>query len=251
MQMIDAGAAAHFDAEGFLHVPGGLGADALAQVSGWIDALAAAPEVSGGVWKYHEAGEGTGPRLLSRIENFVPHHDGLAAFLTEGALPAAVAALFGEGAILFKDKVNFKLPGGAGFEPHQDVQAGWSAYGRRHISVLVALDPMTVENGCLEVMPAAHRNGLLGRLWEPLTEAETPSAAYRPVPCAAGDLLFFDSFLPHRSAPNRTDRPRRALYVTYNAQSDGDQRTRYYADKYRNHPPDIDRDPDKRYAYKV
>ena len=33
------------------------------------------------------------------------------------------------------------------------------------------------------------------------------------------------------SDTNTTDRPRRAMYLTYNAASDGDHRTRYYADK--------------------
>ncbi len=42
-------------------------------------------------------------------------------------LRGAVATLFGEPAMLFKDKINFKLPGGDGFKPHQDQQTGWSA----------------------------------------------------------------------------------------------------------------------------
>ncbi len=29
--------------------------------------------------------------------------------------------------MLFKDKINFTLPGGDGFKPHQDQQTGWSA----------------------------------------------------------------------------------------------------------------------------
>ncbi len=38
---------------------------------------------------------------------------------------------FGEESVLFKDKINFKLPGGDGFKEHQDVQAGWDDF-RRH-----------------------------------------------------------------------------------------------------------------------
>ena len=38
--------------------------------------------------------------------------------------PAHVGELFGEPAVLFKEKINFKMPGGAGFKAHQDQQAG-------------------------------------------------------------------------------------------------------------------------------
>jgi hypothetical protein len=41
------------------------------------------------------------------------------------------------------------------------------------------------------------------------------------------------------------------LYLTYNKLSDGDHREKYYNDKYKNYPPDIDRDPNKDYKFKV
>ena len=66
-----------------------------------------------------------------------------------------------------------------------------------------------------------------------------------------GDAVFFDSFAPHRSMSNKTDQPRRVLYITFNKLSEGDHRVQYYADKRRSYPPDIERDPDKDYAFKV
>jgi hypothetical protein len=63
--------------------------------------------------------------------------------------------------------------------------------------------------------------------------------------------LFFDSYLPHRSAPNATRQRRRVLYVTYNRASEGDQRARYYADKHANYPPDCEREAGRRYEYRV
>jgi hypothetical protein len=44
----------------------------------------------------------------------------------------------------------------------------------------------------------------------------------------AGQTLWFHSRTPHRSGPNLSDRPRRALYPTYNAASEGDLRSAYY-----------------------
>jgi len=64
--------------------------------------------------------------------------------------------------VLFKDKINFKLPGGDGFKPHQDQQAGWSTYADLFITAMVSLDATTADNGCLELCAGQHTRGLLG-----------------------------------------------------------------------------------------
>jgi len=163
----------------------------------------------------------------------------------------AVGELFGEPAVLFKDKVNFKLPGGDGFKAHQDVQAGWDAYAPLHITAMIAIDETNEANGSLEMIPGLHRQGLLGRQWAPLEDEHTGHQPYQAVHCRPGDAVFFDSFAPHRSSPNRTDKGRWVLYITYNAASQGDHRAQYFADKHKNYPPDIERSPDRDYAFKV
>ena len=70
-------------------------------------------------------------------------------------------------------------------------------------------------------------------------------------PSRPGDVVFFDSYVPHRSGPNLTAEARRVLYVTYNRLSEGDHRTRYYADKRKSYPPDCEREPGKPYVYRV
>ena len=153
--------------------------------------------------------------------------------------------------MLFKDKINFKLPGGEGFKAHQDVQAGWNAYASYYVSVLVSIDAATEANGCLEMAAGWHDRGLVGAEWAPLGEAEIAGMDFVLYPTASGDVMFFDSFAPHRSAPNLTHRPRRLLYVTYNRASEGDHRARYVADKRANFPPDIEREPGKNYVFRV
>ena len=49
--------------------------------------------------------------------------------------------------------------------------------------------------------------------------------------CRPARTLWFHSRTPHRSGPNRSSRPRRALYPTYNAAREGDRRAEYYAAK--------------------
>lgn len=154
-------------------------------------------------------------------------------------------------AILFKEKIIFKLPNSRGFEPHQDEQAGWDAYASLFVTALAAIDPASAENGCLEIVGGHNRRGLIGEMWRPLQEKELGGMKFMPCLLEPGDVVFFDSFTPHRSAPNLSPWPRRALYATYNRLSEGDHRARYFADKRKGYPPDCEREPGKRYEYKV
>ena len=113
-----------------------------------------------------------GARVLSRIEKFAEYHDGLGRLVSDDRLVSLLAALLGEAPVLFKDKVNFKMPGGQGFLPHQDIQPGWDEYAPYFVSVLIAVDANTIDNGCLELAAGANRRGLIGRRWEPLAGAE-------------------------------------------------------------------------------
>jgi hypothetical protein len=240
-----------FHRDGFLLVRGLYNAEEMQEISRWTDEVAGSPEIPGHYMMYFESSQQDGSRIISRIENFVAFHEGFARLITRRRMQQAVSELFGEPAVLFKDKINFKLPGGDGFKEHQDVQAGWDAYGQLHITAMIAIDETNAENGSVELIPGMHKRGLLGKKWEPLTNADTANASYRPVHCQPGDAVFFDSYAPHRSLPNRTGHSRRVLYITFNGVSDGDHRAQYYADKRKSYPPDIERDPHRNYAFKV
>jgi ectoine hydroxylase-related dioxygenase (phytanoyl-CoA dioxygenase family) len=68
------------------------------------------------------------------------------------------------------------------------------------------------------------------------------------VPLAAGDVLIFSSWLPHRSGPNLSAKSRSALYVTYNGAMDGCYRDLYYEVKSKAFPQRCERDPTKDYS---
>ena len=245
-------ALAAYRRDGFVVVPGLFDLDAVAAIRAWTDEIQAWPEVPGAWMVYGETSlTDPGRRLVNRIENFYPYHAGFKALFDGDALLGSASALFGEPAVLFKDKINFKMPGGDGFKPHQDQQAGWSTYAPLFITALVAIDAATVDNGCLELAPGHHGRGLIGREWTPLTDDDMRGMAFVACPTRAGDAVFFDSYVPHRSGPNPTAEPRRVLYVTYNRLADGDHRARYYADKRRSYPPDCEREPGKTYVYRV
>ena len=235
--------------DGYLVVRNFVSPHQLAELLQWTAQLEGAPEVSGRHWVYREDSLTTpGRHVVQRIENFCPYHPGFDRFIRDSALVRWSGALLGAPVVLFKDKINFKMPGGAGFKAHQDQQAGWTVYAPLFVTAMVTLDAATLENGCLEVSAGRHREGLIGEQWKPLEEQGLNLQA---IPTGPGDVIFFDSFVPHASKPNLTDSPRRILYITYNLASEGDHRERYFADKHASFPPDIDRDREKTYVFRV
>ncbi|NND54325.1 MAG: phytanoyl-CoA dioxygenase family protein [Gammaproteobacteria bacterium] len=240
-----------FHATGFVIARGLFNAEEMANIRSWTDDVQAWPETPGRHMMYFETCEDTGDRLLNRVENLLPYHQPFDDLANGSRMKGACAQLFGEPAVIFKDKINFKLPGGGGFETHQDVQAGWSRYSDFHITALVSIDRATVANGCLEVAAGFHDRGLIGNEWEPLDDGLLCDAEFQYIETEPGDAVFFDSFAPHRSGPNKTGSARRLLYFTYNRLSAGDHLARYYADKRESYPPDVERDPGKEYQYRV
>jgi hypothetical protein len=238
--------------DGFVVCPQWFTPGEVARISAWTDELAARPQVPGRHMVYEEDDlRAPGRRILQRIENFCPWHEEFAALCAGPRLLGCVEALLGERCVLFKDKINFKLPGGDGFKRHQDQQAGWSEYASLFVTALVGIDATTAENGWLELAAGHHRRGLAGREWEPLSEAETADMRFEPVATQPGDVVFFDSYVPHGSGPNRGDSARRVLYITYNRAAEGDHRAAYFAAKRKSFPPDIEREPGKTYRFRV
>jgi len=238
-----------FKRDGYVIVRGLYTDDEIRQITEWTEEVTAWPEVPGKYMMYFEKSQlDPNQRILSRMEDIEPFHTGFSQLFTTDKMQGCVSELFGEEAVLFKDKINFKMPGGDGFKAHQDVQAGWDRYASLHITALVSIDASTLENGCLQLAPGHHKQGFIGESWKPLQE---DALEYISVPAKPGDAVFFDSFAPHRSEPNRTNSARRVLYVTYNRLSEGDHRRQYYIDKRKSYPPDCEREPDKEYVFRV
>jgi ectoine hydroxylase-related dioxygenase (phytanoyl-CoA dioxygenase family) len=146
-------------------------------------------------------------------------------------LLSALGELYGEPAHLFKDKLIFKPPGARGYDLHQDYIA-WPSFPRSFVTAAIALDPCGLDNGCTVVYPGLHRKGCLSLVDGdyhslPLDLVDETTAI--PLELQPGDVAVFGCFTPHRSAPNASERWRRLLYLSYNADSDGgDCREQHY-----------------------
>ena len=223
---IDADAVEHFARTGWVLAdtvdPAGLD-----ELRHWVDEIATWP-TDGDGWMHHYEMTDDGPKLC-RSENLIPFHAPLRAFLTTGSMLDAAGALLGEPAVLYKEKINYKLPGGAGYAPHQDAPA--YRFVDTHVSCMVAIDDASAANGGLEVVSGAHHE-LLPTDDDGCIRPDIFAALdWQPVDVRAGQTLWFHSRTPHRSGPNHSSEPRRAFYPTYNAASEGDLRADYYRDK--------------------
>jgi hypothetical protein len=215
----------HFAARGWVAVDL-VPASTRALLATWADEIASLSE-SSGVLQHRELTD-AGPQLC-RSEHFVEVHAGLRDLLTTGPMIEVASALLGEPAVLYKEKINHKLPGGAGYSPHQDAPA--YPLVASHVSALVAIDDADSDNGGLEVVSACFDRVLPTDERGCLDPSIVDGLAWEQVVVPAGTTLWFHSRTPHRSGPNRSTRPRRALYPTYNAAREGDRRAEYYATK--------------------
>jgi phytanoyl-CoA hydroxylase len=126
---------------------------------------------------------------------------------------------------LFTEKLNLKRPEQGGVNPlHQDYPY-WldtAEAPERVATAMLFLDDADEGNGCLRVVPGSHRSGR----WRNRTDSDEfggneidvdayPDVAPQPLPLAAGSVVMFGSLLVHCSAPNRSDRERRALLYSY------------------------------------
>lgn len=216
--------------DGYLHLRGVLTPNELKAVQAWTDDIAGRPAVAdspNGLLQHYELTD-RGAQI-ARSENLVPNHAGFATLVDGGLLPAIAGELLGEPVVTYKEKINYKLPGGAGFAPHQDARA--YKFVDTHLTCMLAIDAATLDNGCLEVVAGRHGELLAVDADGCIDPHVVAELSWRPVPMAAGDLLWFHSLAPHRSGPNRSEQTRRGLFCTYNAASLGNLRQAYYADK--------------------
>lgn len=220
---------ATWQGEGFLCVREFYSSDEAAEAKRWVEEISDWAD-DGERWMHHREQTASGKIRLSRTENFVPFHDGMRDLLTRGKLLDWVGQLMGETAVLYKEKINYKYPGGAGYAAHQDAPA--YEFANHHVTCLVAIDPMTEANGCLKFAPGRHREGLIGLNDEGcIDQSAADTLEWVSVETFPGDVLFFSSYAPHKSGANTSESPRRAIYLTYNAASEGDWREEYYRDK--------------------
>jgi hypothetical protein len=194
--------------------------DALAS---WADAVEAWP-IGSHVWGQYA--EQIDDRVaVCRTENVSACHAGVRE-LVDGPLRDVATRALGEPASAFKDKINYKHPGGAGFRPHQDRLAYPGV--ERVLSILVAIDECTTESGCLwlvggvrEVLPTDERGVV--------RENVVAALQWEAAELSSGDAVLLDGLAPHYSETNHGHDRRRVLVASFAPLREGYSREHYYS----------------------
>ncbi|QDT26718.1 Phytanoyl-CoA dioxygenase (PhyH) [Gimesia panareensis] len=162
---------------------------------------------------------------------------GLRSLLAAGALRELACDALGQSATLVSATLFDKRPGANWFvPPHQDLQVpingqstdpewtNWSVKaGQQYVepplevfqqmlAVRVHLDECPGENGALEVVPRSHQRRLTEEEVALLSESE-----FQLCPVEAGEILFMNPLLVHRSRSSQLPLRRRVLHVVYSA----------------------------------
>ncbi len=170
----------------------------------------------------HEAGSET-IRVIEPVQQLDPQFDGL---VRDARIVDPVRDIIGQEDIaVWTNKLNLKRPReGSGFGWHQD--SPYWIHDSDHVDLLpnvyLAFDDADESNGCLGVIRGSHKQGCLpgtddgsqlgGFFTDPNCFNESDRVMME-VP--AGSLVFFDPHSIHGSYPNHSDRPRRAIIMTY------------------------------------
>jgi polysaccharide pyruvyl transferase WcaK-like protein len=102
---------------------------------------------------------------------------------------------------------------------HQDGGDVWKLDRDPVVTVWVALDPATRENGCMQIVPGTHRLGVLSRFGSTISDLNVarhcPAGAVEYLEVQAGEAVLLHNWLLHRSGVNPTSAPRRAFTACY------------------------------------
>lgn len=122
---------------------------------------------------------------------------------------------------LFQEMAMIKPPGGREKPWHQDHAYFNYPLNTSIIGVWIALGDVDEKNGCMYMVPGAQNDGpiahFMKRDWQ-ICDTEIYKALAGKRVCApmkAGDVLIFDSKLPHGTPKNQTDEYRWAVQLHY------------------------------------
>ena len=174
--------------------------------------------------EYEPSASGMHPRPAVRKINQCAERDEV--FLVHAKNPRildVVESLIGPDIKLFGSQCFMKPPGGIEKPYHQD-SAYFFIEPRALVTCWTALDDVTLQNGCLWVIPGSHLGELLDhdqpwkvgeRVDMQVRDEQIQDSEEVPIELSEGSCSFHHSMLLHRSGANRSDKPRRGLAIHY------------------------------------
>ena len=168
-------------------------------------------------------------KTLSRSEFFMHNNKSIESFIQDKSFKYILNNITNNSFTLYKEKINYKYPNTGSYKPHQDITA--YPKSQNHITCLIPLCNTYKLNGSIQFSPLItnnldnntilkHNNGVIidsNKLkWDP------------PIYTNFGDIILFNSYIPHKSSVNLSEEPRKSLYLTFNKSDEGNLRDTYY-----------------------
>lgn len=139
-------------------------------------------------------------------------------FVTRPEFVSIATQFLGPDVDLYWNQSVFKGPEGKKEFPwHQD--DGYTPVEPSpYLTLWLAVNDATEENGCISVLPGSHKRGLVPHHPSPIGlvcyDSDVPDQGVR-VPVPAGSIAAFSSLTFHKSGPNHTEGWRKAYVIQY------------------------------------
>ena len=160
---------------------------------------------------------------LRRLKNPVALHPIYDRMLRHNHILDSVAQLIGPNIRYDTSKLNMKSAGfGSPVEWHQDFAFASAVTNDDMLSVGLALDDMTQENGCLLFIPGSHKGPIYDHYQNDVFVGGITDPDFRPdnavpIEVKAGGITIHHTCTLHASAPNLSGKSRRLLLLQYSA----------------------------------
>jgi ectoine hydroxylase-related dioxygenase (phytanoyl-CoA dioxygenase family) len=161
-------------------------------------------------------------KVFDQLLNLWQTNDKVKDIMLDERIGKMAAQLSGTSGIrIWHDQALFKRPWANPTSWHLDTPF-WSFSDRKALSIWVALDDATLENGCLYFIPASYKettyeNKGIGKNMDGIFEAYPQFAQVVSVaaPMKAGSCSFHNGLTIHGAGPNMTSGDRRAMTCAY------------------------------------
>ena len=168
---------------------------------------------------YEEEGVGTKLVYKDRLGD-----DAYSAYVRSRRLIEPMEELFNEKMRHYYHLQMLKDPNTGGWQWHQDYGYHYKEFFYPNfVSLMLALDPCTRDNGCLRVLRGSHRIGRLehqecgSQLMADPERIEWATRELEEVHCelSPGSVLYFHGNILHASDPNHSSLPRWSIVAAY------------------------------------
>jgi hypothetical protein len=222
---------AHFDAHGYARLGRVMDDDSLAGLRERADEIMLGKVSLPGLFFQLDTETGSyndlvfgrgyeGPSLNYRKIEKLEKDDRFRSWIVNPIFERVARALIPGPIAIYRAVLMTKGSGGGTVLPwHQDGGLFWGLDRDPILQIWTALDDAPLDAGCVEVLPASHKDGLAtplgGVIPEPHVRGRRAEENRVPLPAVAGEAILLHNHLWHRSLTNRTGKPRRAFSICY------------------------------------